>query len=59
MSTDRQHGKLVFVCDTCPETYEGESGEWNEVWAKAKDDGWRAVKMGAEWEHRCGRCRHV
>ena len=58
MSTDRQHGKLIFICDTCSETYEGESGEWNEVWPLAKEEGWKAEKVGLSWDHKCPGCGH-
>lgn len=54
---DRQHGKLVFECDCCPETFEGESVEFAEAWAAAKRDGWRSKKIGEEWVHSCGKCR--
>jgi hypothetical protein len=48
---------LVIECDACPETFEGESGEFNEVWAAAKRDGWTAKKVGDLWIHECPTCR--
>jgi hypothetical protein len=54
---DRQHGKLLFECDSCGEVFDGESGEFSEVWAAAKRDGWRTRKMGDEdWVHSCPNC---
>jgi hypothetical protein len=57
MSIDRQHGFIIIACETCSETFEGESNEWNEVWPAAKTEGWTAKKIGKEWEHRCPECR--
>lgn len=56
MSTYKNHGELVFVCDTCDETLETHEPEWNEAWADAKRQGWRAVKRGNGWEHNCPGC---
>lgn len=53
---DRQHGKIVIECDSCPETFEGDSGEWSEVWAAAQREGWRSKKIGDQWVHGCRQC---
>lgn len=53
MAIDRQHGKIVLECDTCDATFVGDSGEWNEVWPKARDEGWKAAKVGNDWVHSC------
>lgn len=54
---DRQHGKVVFECDSCDETFEGEQGEeFNIVWAAANRDGWRTRKIADEWLHGCPHC---
>jgi hypothetical protein len=53
---DRQHGKVVFECDSCPEVFEGDSGEFNEVGAAAKREGWKTKKIGSEWMHGCPKC---
>ena len=57
---DRQHGKIVIECDSCPETFEGESGEWNEVWPAARREGWKSktIENGPryEWVHGCPKC---
>ena len=53
---DRQHGALIFECDTCSETYEPETKDFNEAWAKAKGDGWRATRVGDIWTHSCPQC---
>lgn len=53
---DRQHGKIQIECDSCDAVFEGDSGEWNEVWPAAKRDGWRTRKIGSDWVHGCPKC---
>lgn len=47
-----------FLCDgaMCDETFEDE-GCFTEVWDKAKDEGWRAIKDRTKtWCHYCPNC---
>jgi hypothetical protein len=54
---DRQHGKILIECDSCPEVFEGESGEeFADVWSSAKREGWRTAKVANEWLHGCPKC---
>lgn len=53
---DRQHGVIVLECDCCDRTFQGASGEWNEVWPEAKREGWKARKIGHDWIHACPDC---
>jgi hypothetical protein len=54
---DRQHGKILIECDSCPEVFDAESPIWNVVWHAAKRDGWTAEKIGDDqWVHSCRRC---
>ena len=54
---DRQHGKVIIECDSCPETFEGEKGdEFDAVWGAAKREGWRTRKIADEWLHGCPKC---
>jgi hypothetical protein len=53
---DRQHGKVLIECDSCSEVYEGDSGEFNEVWAAAKRERWKTKKIGDQWIHGCTKC---
>jgi hypothetical protein len=54
---DRQHGKILIECDSCPEVVEGDDGaEFAEVWGQAKRDGWRTRKIADEWLHGCPKC---
>lgn len=56
MASDRQHGKIVFECDACDATFDGKSGDWDEVWNDAKAEGWKAKKLGRTWHHACPDC---
>lgn len=57
MPIDRQHKRIVFECDSCDETFEGERDEeFAAVWASAKRDGWRAKMIGDEWVRGCPKC---
>ena len=53
---DRQHGKIVIECDSCDETFEIGSDDFNETWGAAKREGWRSRKIGSEWVHGCPKC---
>jgi rubredoxin len=53
---DRQHGKIIFECDSCDETFDAETGDFNDAWAAAKRDGWRSRKIASEWLHGCPKC---
>jgi hypothetical protein len=54
---DRQFGKTIIGCDSCDETFIGESGEdFDTVWAAAKREGWSARKIAKEWLHGCPDC---
>lgn len=54
---DRQGARIIFECDSCDATLEGDDHEeFKEVWAAAKEEGWRTRKIGGEWVHACPRC---
>lgn len=58
---ERQSGFIIFHCDSCPETHDTESEDFDPAWAEAKQSGWRAYKQknsagAAEWFHSCPSC---
>ena len=53
---DRQHGKIIFECDSFSETFDAEVADFNEAWNAAKRDGWRSRKIANEWIHGCSKC---
>lgn len=50
---DRQHGKVLIECDSCPEVIES---QWDDFWPQCKRDGWSSRKIANEWLHGCPRC---
>ena len=56
MSIERQYGKIIFICDTCEESLETKTDDWNEARAKMQAEGWRSKKYGVDWVHGCERC---
>lgn len=56
MSTDRQHGNIVFECDACGDVLETEQADWGSAWNKAKHEGWRSRKIDDVWVHHCDNC---
>lgn len=55
----RDHGDLIFECDTCGETLETHDDEWSIAWNMAKCDGWTSRKQGTGWQHHCGTCNNI
>ncbi len=61
---DRQKGdNIVIECDSCPATFDAVheglgigSSNFSIVWGAAKDEGWRARKIGQDWVHGCPKC---
>ena len=54
---DRQYGNIIIECDSCDETFKGESNEeFVIVWAAAKREGWRTRQVAGEWLHGCPKC---
>ena len=57
MTVHYPHGKIALSCDGCPETYEATATEFREALDEAKAEGWRAYKVGNDWEHLCPDCK--
>lgn len=53
---DRQHGKVVFECDSCDEVLETGVRDFQVAWAMASDEGWTSRKHGDVWLHGCPNC---
>jgi hypothetical protein len=54
---DRQHGKIVFECDSCNEVLETETSDFVEALTILKREEWDARKIGAQWIHTCPECK--
>jgi hypothetical protein len=53
---DRQHGKIVFECDSCDAVLATETRDFDDVLAILKREQWKAQKIGQEWIHACPEC---
>jgi hypothetical protein len=53
---DRQHGNIVFECDGCGDILDTETSNFNAARNMLKRDGWRAIKIGTDWQHYCTGC---
>lgn len=53
---DRQHGKIVFECDSCDEVLDTGERDFQVAWTLAQEEGWSARKIGDEWLHGCPSC---
>jgi Fe2+ or Zn2+ uptake regulation protein len=58
MSIERDgfDGPISFCCDNCGEVEETRCAEFSGALAKSQAHGWRAAKVGDEWEHTCPDC---
>jgi len=56
---DRQHGEVVFECDSCGETLTTGEDEFAQAMQLFRREGWRAVKDDEDdtWQHYCMRCK--
>jgi hypothetical protein len=53
----QDHGDIIFECDGCGEALDTGQVDFDSAWNFAKREGWRAKKIGLEWEHECPECQ--
>lgn len=53
---DRQYGKIVFECDSCPEVLDTGTDDFSDACLMAKAEGWKTRKIANEWLHGCSKC---
>lgn len=54
---EQDGGTHTFSCDKCGDC-EGGEGDFRDVWADLKDEGWRTFRNDdGDWEHRCPVCK--
>ena len=56
MMLDRQGGNIWFECDTCPETLDTGTSDFDSARNLLRREGWRTSKVGTEWVHACSNC---
>jgi hypothetical protein len=52
-------GKIVFECDQCADTLDTEESDFGDALGVMRDSGWKAVKIGQDWSHRCDACKEA
>lgn len=58
LKKDWKQDGWVITCDKCDDTELLGEDTFLEALAEAKEDhGYRAVKVGDDWEHRCPTCK--
>lgn len=53
---DRQYGKFVVECDSCPTTLETDTKDFDEARQVMIREGWKVRKIGRDWIHGCPKC---
>ncbi len=54
---DRQHGDIIFECDSCGDTLESDTGNFESAINIIRREGWKASKVGSDWIHTCHKCQ--
>jgi Fe2+ or Zn2+ uptake regulation protein len=49
-------GPITFCCDECGECDETRCSDFASAMLKAKSHGWKARKVGEDWNHYCKDC---
>lgn len=54
---DRQHGKIVFECDSCGEVFNTDTGDFHDaiVYLNARE--WQFKYIAKIWCHYCRKCK--
>ena len=60
LEQDRKHHQVAFECDSCG-AIEESTGVYGEddflfMWNEMKKEGWCAIKVRDEWNHKCPKC---
>lgn len=58
MSTEREDGRVTWICDECGQASdECDKEDFKEFWERVlKPQGWRALKDVDVWAHYCPDC---
>lgn len=56
LERDGYNGPITFCCDECGEVEETRCSDFASAMLKVKSHGWRARKVGDDWQHFCKDC---
>lgn len=49
-------GEWDLLCDSCGTSESHDHMTFNDVREYLKDEGWRSIRKGQDWEHKCPSC---
>lgn len=58
MSVERQYGDIIFTCNTCDDTLETGTSNFDAALSALRQAGWYASKKGDTWIHVCHDCKN-
>lgn len=53
---DKQYGKFVVECDSCGETLQTDTKDFDEAREAMRLASWKVRKIGRDWIHGCPEC---
>jgi hypothetical protein len=53
---DGYNGPITFCCDECGEPDDTHCSDFASAMSKGKSHGWKARKVGEDWNHYCKDC---
>jgi Fe2+ or Zn2+ uptake regulation protein len=56
LERDGYNGPITFCCDECGEVEQTRCTEFSGAMAKVRAHGWKARKVGEDWNHYCKDC---
>ena len=56
---EQQKGDFLFCCDICGAVLETGTSNFESARNRLRREGWKPVKVRAEWEHRCDACQRA
>lgn len=58
MTTERQHGKIIFSCDECGEVLDTPHSDFGQALSHMKHEGWKPERAAGTWRHLCPDCQN-
>lgn len=61
MAIDKQHNKVIFICDDCGDDFETDETNFFEALKRVKEEGWLITRNDSDtdWLHVCKGCHEV
>lgn len=59
MTLIRDHGKIIFECDSCTANLETDSSNFDIALEELWRHNWRSYRRNGTYEHRCSDCERL